>query len=222
MQGKTPRTQNRWNKIKQQRWKGWVATSNSLGQWWTPGSKAKGRKPKAQMGKLRGAWGRGFEAKARTGCVGQCWRKEIAEGVANSSQRRLHPMGTRYAIQSYLKKNSLKSLKAMTGRESKTSPGQIFKITPINVWTVKLYVLMLKPCKERLWGLKSRWEAASNQAEDVTKLNLSLAFLGSSSSSPKQYIFPLPCPAGNSAEERCPAKAVHRRSQTSEISTRHK
>lgn len=30
-------------------------------------------------------------------------------------------------------KKSLKNLKAVTGRESKTCPGQFFKITPINV-----------------------------------------------------------------------------------------
>lgn len=65
--------------------------------------------------------------------MGQRWGKEMAEGVAKSSQRKLHPMGTRYAIQSHLEKNSLKSLKAVTGGESKTSPGQIFKITLINV-----------------------------------------------------------------------------------------
>lgn len=66
--------------------------------------------------------------------MGQCWGKEMAEGAAKSSLRKLHPMGTRYAIQSYLeKRNSLKSLKDVIGRESKTSPGQIFKITPINI-----------------------------------------------------------------------------------------
>lgn len=60
-----------------------------------PGSKAEGNNPRAQVGKLSGAQGRAAEAKMRAGCVDQCWGKEVAEGVAGSGQRKLHPMGNK-------------------------------------------------------------------------------------------------------------------------------
>lgn len=58
------------------------------------GSKVEGNNPKAQAGKLSEARGRGAET-TRAGCMDQCWGKEMAEGVADSSQRKLHPMGNK-------------------------------------------------------------------------------------------------------------------------------
>lgn len=59
------------------------------------GSRAEGNNPEEQGGKLSRARGRVAEAKTKAGCVDQQWEKEVAEGVADSGHRKLHPMGNK-------------------------------------------------------------------------------------------------------------------------------